>query len=63
MKDIKQHLSNRPDIKELYVNEAGEWLRHPRAGFTKKTRDQILGEPKPEAKKKAEGEPKPEAKK
>ena len=48
-KSIQDHLKGRPDIKEVYVNEAGQWLHYPRPGFTKKTRDELLGKARPAA--------------
>jgi len=62
MKDIKEYLKGREDIKELFVNEAGEWLRHPRAGFAKMTRAEILAEAKTAEKKADKPEKKAEAK-
>jgi len=49
MSKLKQYLAGRPDITHLYVSGAGGWLRYPRPGFTKKTRDELLGNAKPAA--------------
>ena len=48
-KNIQDHLKGNPKIVEIYVNEAGQWLHYPRPGFTKKTRDELLGNAKPAA--------------
>jgi len=57
MEELKNVLISKPHIKEVYFNDNGEWLFHPRPKFpTMMTREEILGEEKkeenPETKKK-----------
>lgn len=42
MSKLKQYLESRPDIKELYVNKDGAWLRYARPGFELKTSEELL---------------------
>lgn len=43
MDALKDILKNKPSIQIVYFNEAGEWLFHPREGFTRKMdRDEVL---------------------
>lgn len=49
MESLINHLRNKPSIKKVYFNDAGEWLFHPRASYSRvKTREELLNPKEPE---------------